>query len=128
MSGNLTNGAENRTLDWLNGNTTTAPTLPLKLRLMTANGDDATAGTEVTNSGGSAYAPQTVAPAAASGGADSTSSDIVFTNMPACTLTGWEIWDSAGTPFRWWHGTVSKTLNLGDDFKVPSGQFAKSLD
>jgi len=124
MADNLTDGAEARFLNWLTGNTTTAPTLPLKLRLMTANGSDSAAGTEVANGGGSAYTPQTVAFSPASGTTTAVNSaDVVFTNMPAATIVGVEIWDSAGTPFRWWWGaaTANKTTNLGDPLTVLAG-------
>lgn len=124
MADNLTDVAEARVLNWLTGNTTTAPTLPLKLRLMTANGSDSTPGTEVVNGGGSAYAAQTVAIGAATGTTQATNgADVVFTNMPAATVVGVEIWDSAGTPFRWWWGaaTANKTTNLGDPLTVLAG-------
>jgi hypothetical protein len=91
----LTDAAESRILNFITGNAgATAPTAPLKLRLMTANG-----------------------------------ADIVVTGMPACTVIGWELWDSAGTPFRWMHDTMtSKTVNAGDDFKVPAGSLSFTAD
>lgn len=111
--GSLTDSAESRIADYVTGNTTTAPTAPLKLRLMTANGTDSSAGTEVV---GGTYAAQTIAFGAASSGATSNSGVLQFTGMPACTVTGFEIWDSAGTPFRWAWGaaTASKTYGAGD--------------
>lgn len=124
MSDNLTDVAEARVLNWLTGNSTTAPTLPLMVRLMTVNGSDSVAGTEVTNAGGSAYTPQSVAIGAATGTTQaSNGADVVFSNMPAATIVGVEIWDSAGTPFRWWWGpaTASKTTNLGDPLKILAG-------
>jgi hypothetical protein len=130
MADNLTDGAEARTLNWLTGNSTTAPTGPLLVRLMTANGSDSAAGTEVTNSGGSTYASQSVAFSAASGsGSAANSADVVFTNMPAATIVGIEIWDSNGTPFRWWWGaaTASKTTNLGDTLRILAGALALTM-
>ena len=95
----LTNVTEGHTLNWLTGNATTAPTLPLMVRLMTANGTDAVAGTEVVGGG---YTPQSAAfGSAPSGGPAQNSALIRFDNMPAVTVTGFEIWDSAGTPIRW---------------------------
>jgi len=43
--------------------------------------------------------------------------------MPAATVVGWEIWDSAGTPVRWSYGLfdASKTVAAGDDLKVAAG-------
>ena len=126
MADNLTNTAENRALDFINGLTSTAPTTPLKAALVTANGSDTAAGTEVTGGG---YARQTVTVAAAVTGATSNSADLVFTNMPAATVTGVEIWDSAGTPVRIWYGALaaSRTVNAGDDFKLIAGALTLSL-
>lgn len=126
IADNLSNTAENRTLDWLMGTTTTAPSGALKVALVTAAGDDATAGTEVT---GGSYVRKTVTVGAASGGAVSNSADLDWTGMPACTIVGWEIWDSAGTPIRWWYGPLdsSKTLAAGDEFKLIASSLALSI-
>lgn len=108
MTDNLTDGAESRTLNWLTGNTTTAPTLPLKARLMTVLGSDSAAGTEVA---GGSYAAPSVAFGSSTGGAAATNSaDVDATGMPntdAAPVIGIEIWDSNGTPFRWWHGPLA---------------------
>lgn len=127
MADNLTDAAEARVLNWLTGNTTTAPVGPLMARLMVTNGSDASPGVEVTNAGGSTYAAQPVTFTAASAGVPaSNSADLVFSNMPAIGspgVQGVEIWDSAGTPFRWWWGpvTLAKTTNLGDPVRIPAG-------
>ena len=107
-------------MDWLFGSATTAPTLPLKMALTTVNGTDAAAGTEVT---GGSYARKNITVAAAVNGAVSNSADLIFSGMPAATVVGWEIWDSAGTPVRWSYGLfdASKTVAAGDDFKVAAG-------
>lgn len=127
MAGNITDTFENRMLDWSVGNSTTAPTAPLKCRLMTANGSDASAGTEVT---GGSYASQTATFSASSSGSTSNSADLVFNGMPACTVVGVEVWDSAGSPVRIWYGalTASKAVNSGDTFKITAGQLQLSLD
>ena len=130
MADNLTDGAEARALNWLTGNATTAPTGPLMVRLMTANGSDSAAGTEVTNSGGSTYTPQSVTFTAATPGVNSPSSaDVVFTNMPAATIVGVEIWDSAGTPFRWWWGAAvaPQTTVLGNTLRIIAGQLTLTM-
>jgi hypothetical protein len=130
MADNLTDLAEARALNWLTGNSTTAPTAPLSVRLMTANGSDSAAGTEVVNAGGSTYSAQTVAFGAAVGsGTTSNTADLVFTNMPNCTVVGVEIWDSNGTPFRWWWGaaTASKAVNLGDTLRIVAGQLVLTM-
>jgi hypothetical protein len=108
------------------GTTTTAPTTPLKVALVTAAGDDATAGTEVT---GGSYTRQTLTVGAASAGAVSNSADLVFSGLPACTVVGWEIWDSAGSPVRWWYGPLntSRTVLAGDEYRIPAGSLNLSL-
>jgi len=131
MADNLTDLAEARALNWLTGNSTTAPTMPYSVRLMTVIGSDSAAGTEVVNAGGSTYSAQTVAfPAASgSGGPVGNSSDVVFLNMPACTVVAVELWDAAGTPFRWWWGPVAanKTFNLGDTARFVAGQLTLTM-
>lgn len=131
MADNLTDGAEARVINWATGNATTAPVLPLKLRLMSANGSDSTPGTEIVNGGGSAYAPQsvTITAAVGNGGPVTNSADVTFTNMPAATVVGVEVWDSAGTPFRWWWGplTTPRGTNLGDPATFLAGQLALTM-
>lgn len=130
MPDNLTDTGEARALNWLTGNAATAPTLPLMVRLMTANGSDTAAGTEVTNGGGSTYAPQAVTLGAATGGTQAVNTaDVVFTNMPAATVVGLEIWDSAGTPIRWWFGaaTSSRTTVLGDTLRIVAGALVLTM-
>jgi hypothetical protein len=134
MADNLTDGAEARILNFLTGNApATAPTLPLMVRLMTANGSDSAPGTEVVNGGGSTYAPQSAAFPAASGTTlTANSADVVFANMPAIGgsgIVGVEIWDSAGTPFRWWWGavTLAKTSNLGDTARILAGALVLNM-
>jgi hypothetical protein len=97
------------------------------VRLMSANGSDSAAGTEIVNSGGSTYTPQSIAfPAATGTTSTANTSDVVFANVPAVGgsgVVGAEIWDSAGTPFRWWWGAAnaSKVTNLGDTLKILAG-------
>ena len=127
LADNLSNTAENLTLDWILGvGTPTRPTTPLKVALVTANGTDTAAGTEVT---GGSYARQNLAVAAAVGGATSNSADLVFTGMPAATVVGVEIWDSAGTPVRLWYGalTASRTVAAGDELRLVAGALQLSL-
>jgi hypothetical protein len=118
----LTDAAESRVLNFVSGNAgATAPTLPLKVRLMTANGSDSAGGTEVV---GGTYTPQSFAPGAWAAGAPLTNAtDIVFTGMPACTVRGAEVWDSAGSPFRWAWGpaAIDKAVNAGDNYVIPAG-------
>jgi hypothetical protein len=94
----------------------TAPTTPILLALMTANGDATTAGTEVT---GGSYARQDITGVwgSASGGSITNSAAAInFAGMPSCTIVGIELWDSAVTPVRRWFGPLSanKVVNAGD--------------
>lgn len=84
------------------------------------------AGTEVT---GGAYARQTLTVAAAASGATSNSADVVFSGMPATTVVGVEIWDSAGTPVRLWYGNLaaSRTVAAGDELRLAAGSLTLSL-
>lgn len=127
MSGGLTQTIDNKLLDHVNGVAAFAqPATPLHARLMTANGSSAAAGTEV--SGGS-YAAQPIMFASASAGAAANTAAIVFTGMPAVTVTGVEVWDSSGSPQRLWWGplSASKALNSGDTFQFDTGALAVSL-
>ena len=126
MADNLTDTAENLVLDWINGvGSPTRPTTPLKVALVTANGSDSSAGTEVT---GGSYARQSVTFTSASSGSASNNADISFTSMPAATVVGVEVYDSAGSPVRIWYGalTASKATNSGDTFTISSGSLTVS--
>lgn len=120
MADNLSSTAENRALDWLMGVATTAPTTPLKVALVTAAGTDTTAGTEVA---GGSYARQTLTVAAAVNGTTSNSADLIWAGMPAATVVGVEVWDSAVTPVRLWYGplTANRTILAGDELRIPAG-------
>lgn len=90
---------------------------------MTANGSDSAAGTEVT---GGSYASQSVTFTTAASGESHNNADIVFTSMPAATVVGVEVWDSAGTPVRIWYGalTANKTTNSGDTFTITTSSLS----
>ncbi|MER5843714.1 hypothetical protein ABT099_26165 [Streptomyces prasinus] len=127
MPDSLSNTAENLTLDWVLGvGTPTRPTMPLKVALVTANGTDTAAGTEVA---GGSYARQNLSVAAAVNGATSNSADLAWTGLPAATVVGVEIWDSSGAPVRLWYGplTASRTVAAGDELKLTAGSLSLSL-
>jgi hypothetical protein len=127
VADNLSNTAENIALDWINGvGSPTRPTTPLKVALVTANGSDSAAGTEVT---GGSYARQSLTVAASVSGATSNSADVVFTGMPVATVVGVEVWDSAGTPVRLWYGPLasSRTTASGDELRLTAGSLALSI-
>jgi hypothetical protein len=114
------------------GATYTPPTVPLNLRLMWAGTSTATsAGTEVPNGGGSTYAAQSLSAAlgTASAGSITTTLAITYTNMPATTTIGVEVWDSAGPAVRKWFGalTVPKATALGDTLSFAVGSITATL-
>jgi hypothetical protein len=106
----------------------TATTTPIKLRLLSANGSATSAGTAVT---GGSYADLSLATlmTTSTTGSSSNNAALNFTNMPAITVTGVEIWDSAGTPVRKWFGalTASKTTNAGDTLSFSTGSLTLGL-
>ena len=127
MANNLTTAEANRLIDASVGTSAyTAPTGPMRAALVTANGSASAAGTEVT---GGSYARQTVAFTAASAGTTSNNSTVTFSGLPAATVVGVEVYDSAGTPRRCWWGalTVSKTVGAGDSITFPPGSLTVSL-
>lgn len=87
---------------------------------------------------GGAYARQTIALTAASGGASDNNADITFPEATADwgTLTHLAIVDHAtnsnwGTDVNvlmWAPLTASKTVNTGDTFKFPTGDVDASVD
>ena len=100
---------------------------------MTANGSSTAAGTELATSAG--YTSGTGAPsvtfaaASTTTGTAASNAAVSVTNMPAATIVGVELWDSAGTPVRKWWGplTASKTTVLGDTFTIASGSLTATL-
>jgi hypothetical protein len=115
----------NKLLDASVGGTLTSPTTPITCRLMTANGTNTSNGTELATGGGytSGTGAPTVTFAAASAGSKASNVAVTVTNMPATTINGVELWDSAGSPIRTWWGalTAAKTTNSGDTFTIASG-------
>lgn len=129
MAGNITDTAENLLLDHVLGTTSFTPTAPIKVALITTAtpSTDAAAGSEVT---GGSYARQTLTCGAASAGATSNSGTLTWTNMPACTVGGVEIYDSNATPKRLWWGPLAanKVVNAGDTFQLTAGSLTLALD
>lgn len=125
MPDNLTDVAENGLLTHALGGAFTV-TAPIMARLMTANGSDTTAGTQVA---GGSYAPQQVTFGAAAGGQASNSAVVTFANMPAGDVVGVELWDSSATPQRLFWGPLSttRTLTAGDGFEFAVGALVVSL-
>ncbi|MET9150054.1 hypothetical protein ABZX82_02045 [Streptomyces griseoflavus] len=123
---NLTLTASNQALAWLFGLSATGPSGTLKVALVTASGTASAAGTEVA---GGSYARQTLTVAAPTGGATSNAAEILFAGMPACTVVGVEVWDSAGSPVRFWFGALAEARNVdaGDDVRFGAGELDFTL-
>lgn len=131
MAGSLSDYAENKLLDHVLGTTSyTKPTT--YVALYTVAPSDSSAGTEVSNSGGSSYARQAASFSAASGGTTSNSANIDFTDMPACTVVAIGILDSgtigAGNLLVWGTLATNKTLDLLDTLRIATGDLDISLD
>ena len=126
MADNLPDIIENQLLDALVGTSSYTVTTPIKLALVTANGSDSAAGTEVT---GGSYARQTITFGAASSGQIANSGAVTFTGMPACTVVGIELYDSAGSPKRLAYGplTNTRTVSSGDSVEFATSSVTLSL-
>jgi len=126
MADNLSDAAENALLDHLFGTASYTIATPIKLALSTSDGTDSTAGTECT---GGSYARQTIAFTSAASGSTGNTALITFTNMPACTVHGIEIYDSTGTPKRLAYGTLAadKTVTAGDTLSFAIGAITLAL-
>jgi hypothetical protein len=127
MAGNLSDYLEDALLDHFLG--TTAYTAPsaVYVALYTAAPTDAGGGTEV--SGGS-YARQSAAFDAASSGATANTSNIDFSNMPACTVTAVGVFDASTGGNLLVHGTLSasKSVDAGDILRIAAGDLDISID
>jgi hypothetical protein len=154
MPGALTDDAEIQVLKFLVGadNQGTAnhqpgtpavgPVLPLRVRLTTTVGDDTTPGTQVV-AGSSGYTPQIVVfGSTVTNGSLANASIVRFDNMPEVVyvegsgpgaqggVRGFEIWDSAGTPKRWWFAALTnpRGYSAGDAAEFPSGELVLAID
>lgn len=127
MAGNLTDAGEQLALDTLAGLAPAAPTGPLRLALVTVIGTDAAAGTEVV---GGTYARQAITLSSSATRPQSNTNAISFGGMPACTVVGFDIWDSATVPKRlWWiPAAVNKVVNAGDTVTVAVNAVTLDLD
>ncbi len=126
MADNLPDAIENILLDaLLRGGAITGlgTTTTIKALLMTANGSDSAAGTELGTSGGytAGGATMTFGTPAASGTISNTAA-CTWTNMPVATIVALELW-STGSAARLWYGTLasSKTTASGDTFEFAIG-------
>lgn len=117
----LTDGAERAVLDGITGaNLLTRIEPPLFMRLMTVNGSESAAGTEVV---GDLYDQQQLvfdSAATVSGTTTAaTSSATIFPGLSSTSsisVVGYEIWDNSETPVRVW------AVDLGGVLAVPANQ------
>lgn len=111
----------------LRATTYTAPTT-VYVGLFTDDPTDAGSGTEVS---GNAYARTAATFAAPSNGAAVTSADVQFPQATGTwgTVTHFAIFDALTTGNMMYHGalTTSKTIEIGDVFKIASGSLTVTL-
>jgi hypothetical protein len=112
---------------WLRGTAATTPTTPIKVELTTTSPSASANGTAVT---GGSYADQTLTISGNTATASiSNTSTVAFTGMPAATVVGANIKDSAGTPVYLAVGlfATSITTLAGDTISFASGAIAASI-
>lgn len=105
-------------------------TAPFSLRLMTANGSDTAAGTELGTSAGYTAGGVAMTLGTAAAGAFSNSAQVGWTNMPSCTLTGAEQWDASATKLEmFWAPWSSGSIVVGaaNSFAVAIGGWNPSM-
>lgn len=103
----------------------TAPTSPLHLRLMTANGSSTSAGTELSGTGYTAGGATMGTPSfgANSSGVSSSANAVSWTASATwTTVVGVEVWDTSGTPKRLLWGAL--TANITGVVSGDTVQFA----
>lgn len=88
-----------------------------KIRLTTTAPTATAAGTELTGTGYTTGGSTITFSSAASGSTSNSGSALTWTNGSggSWSIVGLEIWDSAGTPIRWWFGTFT-----GQPISVPN--------
>jgi hypothetical protein len=127
MAGNISDYLENKLLDHFLG--TTSYTMPstIYVGLYTVAPNDAGGGTEVV---GGSYARKTATFTSASGGASSNTSNIDFTNMPACTVVAIGVHDAltSGNLLVWGTLASNKALDAGDTLRISTGDLDISID
>jgi hypothetical protein len=130
----LTNDVRNNILDALNGvDTFDAATLPLRLRLLTANGNATTAGVELaTGAGtgdGAGYTAggMVVTFGAATSGAANPLADLRWDNMPPVTIVGAEIWDSTPRRVHFAPLTTPRPVGDGESFELAADDVTETL-
>ena len=103
-----------------------------KVRLTTTAPTATAAGTELTGTGYTAGGTTITFGAASAGSASNSGSAIQWTNGSGGTwaIVGLEIWDSAGTPLRWWFGTFTGqpiSIANGNIFQISAAAITAAL-
>lgn len=135
MASGIDSAISNAILDGLYPNTGTTTvgaktiTGPTNTRLMTANGSDTSAGTELATSGGYTAGGSSTTYATAASEAKATNADVSWTSMPASSVAGVETWDTSATPQRLqWDGFATAiTVASGDTLTITSGSQTAGL-
>lgn len=103
-----------------------------KIRLTTSLSTATAAGTELTGTGYTTGGTTITFSAASAGATSNSGSAITWTNGSGGTwsIVSCEIWDSAGTPLRWWYGPFTGqpiSVPVGDIFSIATGAIAVGL-
>lgn len=127
MAGNLSDYLENKVLDHILGTTSYTMPTDVYLALYTTTPTDSTSGTEV--SGGS-YERKLITFGASSSGAATNNTNVDFTLMPTCTVTGVAICDAqtSGNILIYGALTSSKAVTSGDTLRISSGDLSISIN
>jgi hypothetical protein len=127
MAGNLSDYLENKVLDHILGTTSYTMPADVYLALYTTNPTDSTSGTEV--SGGS-YERKLITFGSSSSGAATNNTNVDFTLMPTCTVTGVAICDAqtSGNILVYGGLTSSKAISSGDTLRIASGDLSISIN
>jgi hypothetical protein len=127
--GSFSDYMENQIINHMLRNQAYTPPSTLYVALYTVSPSDAGGGTEV--SGGS-YARQTVTFSVASSGSTSNSADITYPQATADwgTIVAIGVLDAStgGNLIAWGALTANKTVNNGDQFKIPAGNLTLTVD
>jgi hypothetical protein len=113
----------------LNGGSASLDAWPtaLHIRLLTANGSNTSNGTEATgvNCPGYTAGGTAITFGASSSGVSASSNAPSWTSSGSwSTVTGCEVWDTAGTPLRWLQGALSASITgvgSGDTVQFATG-------
>lgn len=120
MANNKTTYLENRILNHLLRNTASSAPATVYLALFTSDPGEAGGGSEVA---GGSYAREAIAFNAASGGSCASSSDVLFEDLPAATITHVAIMDAATSGNMFYYGALTSSIpsSAGSDLTFTAG-------